>query len=463
MTKEEFKKQLSKKLQQSQFDLTDDYEFYEISDDTHTAKYTPDLTIIKGGEVIAVCKVLNKKDEEDKRVAELWSNCNEAWYFITICNDVINVRQYPYCHNIEPKNPFALQNITPFILDVKPEEMNIDELADTLGNFDRKEKTTILMAEFFEEVKKIASKYNVEDKVENFIEKIKKNNISEILEFTPDKVWMHRNYESLFMFNLLGTVKSGEKLNRYTTDGTLQRILEEKTHSLCSLISMNDPSEVDYADKYMASKEMTLPNEFSFAGDGIYTYIVSLCEKELNDDLTMWRLYGDDSKGVALEFTVPDKFDTDYFQIAKVDYADEKGKHNLLDFFIDVMNIKLKKRSFYFKDWNVWKHFFKPYEYQIEKEVRIVCFLDEFAENNRNINKKWVRSGSGIHSPLITVPLKSDNSNAVQFPLNITGIKLGCNYPNKQTNALYLTRKAKETGLFDENFKVKISKINNYR
>ena len=274
---------------------------------------------------------------------------------------------------------------------------------------------------------------------------------------------MHRNYERLFMFYLLGTVKSGDKLNRYISDATLQSILDYKTHALCSLASMNDPSEVDYADNYMASKVKSLPDDYSFMGDGIYTYIVSLSEEYLNDDLTMWRLYGDNSKGVALEYTVPDKYDTDYFLIAKVDYADENGKHNLLDFFVEIMKIKLGERSFCLKDWNVWKHFFKPYEYQIEKEIRIVCFLDELVRNNRNVDKKWIKSENGTHFPLIIVPFKSDNDNAVLFPLNITSIKLGCNYPNKQTNALSLTRKAKETGLFDENFKVKISKINNYR
>ncbi|MBR6198214.1 MAG: hypothetical protein IKQ72_11520 [Bacteroidaceae bacterium] len=166
MTIEKLKGQLSKKLQHPQFEL-------KSEDETLMKKNTPDLTIIKDGEVIAVCKVLNKKDEEEKSVAELWRNCNDAWYFITICDDVINVRQYPYCHNIEPKNPFSLQDIMPTIPKMKSEEMNIDKLSDTLIKFDRKEKMTIPMADFFEEVTKIASKYNVENQVDNFIAEIK--------------------------------------------------------------------------------------------------------------------------------------------------------------------------------------------------------------------------------------------------------------------------------------------------
>ena len=68
----------------------------------------------------------------------------------------------------------------------------------------------------------------------------------------------------------------------------------------------------------------------------------------------MWRLYGDDARGVCLEFEVINGING--FVLAPIDYAEEKNKHESLDLLKKIIDLNVK-----FKELDKWKNFFKQY------------------------------------------------------------------------------------------------------
>ena len=71
---------------------------------------------------------------------------------------------------------------------------------------------------------------------------------------------------------------------------------------------MNDPTEIDYANNYLNQVGVCTDSlHFScYRNNSVNSYITSLTE--LKDNLTLWRLYGDDARGVCIEYEVPKDF-----------------------------------------------------------------------------------------------------------------------------------------------------------
>ena len=65
---------------------------------------------------------------------------------------------------------------------------------------------------------------------------------------------------------------------------------------------------------------------------------------------------------------------------------------------------------------SVWSHFFKPFEYRDEQEVRLLFFQDKN-------DSKWIyETHFGIVTPIMTFPIEENNN---QFPLILDKITLG--------------------------------------
>ena len=182
-----------------------------------------------------------------------------------------------------------------------------------------------------------------------------------------------------------------------------------------------------------------------------------------DDDLTMWRLYGDDAKGISIEYENPKSLPED-FLFAKVSYAESKEKHSKLDFIGELVNGKIGNRSFRLKQWGQWQHFFKPFEYAVEHEVRLLFFGNHFIyENVQEFEKKWIQTEQGITAPIAVFPCRQAKDK-IQFPLKIKGITLGSRLPDKETNKLLIKVHLEETAITSgEKVDVHVSKIDNYR
>lgn len=253
-----------------------------------------------------------------------------------------------------------------------------------------------------------------------------------------------------------------EELCRYTSLSSLFRQISNDQHSMASLEGMNDTTEINYVDDCLkASKEAKKSHEKHKADFGNNYFILSLCGKEQIDNLTLWRLYGDDSKGVCIVYEpVPTKL-PEGFIMKKVVY-DEKLL-NILKKIIDRISpnceenqAKKNKTIFYYVSTDdAWKHFFKPKEYKTEKEIRLL--LDK-RDAKSSFTEKWIHNTTYniIHPILLFDKLQAENN----FPLKIKEIILGPNMPEAELNQKQLTQLLKLKGL---NIQVSCSKIGVYR
>ena len=311
-----------------------------------------------------------------------------------------------------------------------------------------------------------ATKYGIKHSLLSDIEE--KN-----IEFNNKEYWFDSKTEIRFMAELLnGEGEMPSTLYRYTSARTLKRIFnnekesENLRHSMSSLVTMNDTTEMDYANKYLKEKGVeTITKDLEKERkESIHAYITSLSDKE--DDLTLWRLYGDSAKGISIEYEVPQNIDSSYFMLARVSYANKEDKNdNKLNFIAELMNNPMHNRKFRLKHWNIWQHFFKPHDYDVENEIRLLAFANELEVSIFHYDRKWITTPDGIFAPLLNFPLKSKDSEIVEFPLTIKSIILGCKFEEKEANQITWEHK-----IIDEcgesvhrDFKVKISTVNNYR
>lgn len=431
--------------------------------------YKSAFAIQKENNLVMVAVDATDKDDM-KELNELWNYCNHARFFLLFKGRSMTLYKVPYSVIAESsqteENLFTFNIYTRFHVDLstmKKETVDINRIISIVKNFDAKEYELIPLSDFHETIKKLPSYHDVATEIDTFFKG--KPTEGAFFEFNEKECSLTKAQEKQFMKCLLGTVPSGESLFRYTSNESFQRILNEKRHSMSSLAIMNDTTEIDYAASYLKKQGIDEEQQIA-AKDSVYTYITSL--SQLKDDLTMWRLYGNDTKGVSIEYIIPEHLAED-FLLARVSYADKNGNDPKLNFIKDLMQSKIGERMFRLNYWSLWQHFFKPYDYAIEKEVRLLFFGDDLLNAlSKDFDLKWQAIGNGIITPFANFLLK-------KYPLKIKGLLLGKNFPQLRTNQLTLNAYLQEIrtgfddkykdfeGFFTPDFHVETSNIDNYR
>lgn len=295
---------------------------------------------------------------------------------------------------------------------------------------------------------------------------------SSSFHFTDDESGIN-SFENQFFIKMFGEFKE-TKICRYTTLNTLFEMLKNISFRMSGLVGMNDKSEVNYVDNYFEKEsnktiiEKPLNKEHHNTITAINNrYITSCSTIKRKDDLTLWRLYSDDGKGVCLVFNVKKDNLNNHVLLQKVKYADENGKHKELDFLKEIIDkVEIETGfKFEFKKLSVWKHFFKAYDYSIEEEVRLLIIDNKSLSE---LKKDWVMTyTNSIFNPVIDFRL-----NSKLFPIQLKDIILGPKCPEYDINQVQIKemirRKNKE--IIEKNYdsdlfglKVEPSRIKHYR
>lgn len=245
----------------------------------------------------------------------------------------------------------------------------------------------------------------------------------------------------------------GDTVYRYTSLDSLFLTLNTGNQGMCCLVGMNDKSEVYYADRYLdresgkTAYDRNKENSF---------FILSCVEDKPEENLMMWRLYGDNTKGVRIKYTP--KAMPDGFRFAKIYYGSDIKTHPGLDLIKQIQEIKFGSITFRFRHFDYWKHFFKPYDYKMENEVRL---LYETTASNPPKITDWIKGGE--FSILIPLALFDEKS----FPLDIEEIKIGPNMSARETNLLQIRQLVKDKTILpisnDVDKNVSVSRIEHYR
>ena len=190
------------------------------------------------------------------------------------------------------------------------------------------------------------------------------------------------------------------------------------------MAGMNDKEEVSYVDKYIYG------NSYVPTSSMLYNekFILSCTTFESFDNLTLYRLYADDAKGVCVQYEININPSPDFY-IKTVEYSDKQGHNQTLDAIRSICEVIWKKTSFRFDFFgnSGWKYFFKPYDYFVENEVRLLFSR----KPNTTIKRGWVITyQNNIVNPYIEFDLGINNSP----PLYIKKIVLGPKHPEKAVN-----------------------------
>lgn len=438
--------------------------FKKMEDNGESSFCNVDLIIEKYGyNVMAITYA--KNEEEETKIYNNYKEYNVASYhYVVLRDEKISCKEKPYNRDIETGNrtqkPFDFGPIPPRWESTHTVEVDLEKLINIIRDFDINYYKRISVEEsrdFFNQHKGLC---NIEAFVESLVESD--------MHFNNGECYLKPEAENRLMGILLNDKTRPVCLYKYSSSATLARIFDGEVckHSMSSLMAMNDVTEVDYANLYLERKGVDFPEQTlaKERNNSMHVYITSFSEKE--DDLTMWRLYGDDAKGVCIVYDCKEKYiDESKFMLAYVSYADEKGNDEKLNFVAKLMNSSIGKRRFRLQNWHIWQHFFKPKEYRVEQEVRLLVFADVLDISIDHHERKWITTPDGIMTPLLLLPLKKQNENEFEYPLTINRIIFGSKFAEKEVNKITWEYKITDecNGCVGTDFKIQISKINNYR
>ena len=300
----------------------------------------------------------------------------------------------------------------------------------------------------------------------SFLSRIQFDSNSNSYFFSDDEGGIS-SFENQFFIKMLGEFKETQ-ICRYTSLNTIFDMLNYISFRMSGLVGMNDKSEVNYVETYLNGVEKPLIKEHYNTIIALNNRYITSCTKiSRKDDLTLWRLYSDDAKGVCLIFNVKKSSLNNHVLLQKVKYADENGKHKELDFLKQIKDDVDSNTGFKFEFRKIgyWKHFFKPHDYAIEEEVRLLIIDDD---SLAKIKSDWVMTYT--HS--IINPIMDFRLNSKTFPIQLREIIIGPKCPEQETNIVQLqemirrkkreiTEKSYDSNL--NNLKVELSNIKHYR
>ncbi len=166
----------------------------------------------------------------------------------------------------------------------------------------------------------------------------------------------------------------GTEMVHFTKLKTLIEILNNPKLRLYNLYNLDDPREFEFANRIFQGKSTNNTKILKDAKENLY--ITSFCKsiifnKKTSDEFNMWRLYGDDGKGVALKFEVlNDPKQLTDFHISNIKY----GSKNRDKFYKIINEIKSDGRitMSVFYDFGKLNIFHKSNLYTMENEIRLL-------------------------------------------------------------------------------------------
>lgn len=231
------------------------------------------------------------------------------------------------------------------------------------------------------------------------------------------------------------------KLCRYISIGSLKRLLIATEFSMGGMAGMNDSSEL-HAFKALTNSDLDSDRIIVYphliAEENSY-FINSFSNYEKYDDLTMWRLYGEDGMGACLtfEYSIRDISSRQNMYLFPVSYFAEIPK--IANIAIKLLNngIKLGNRNFTIGNLNLWQHFIKPIEFSDESEIRLLLHHPQDESNLGCVS--WIlNSNNHIFHPIFKF------KSYTKFPLHLKKITLGPKFPCLDINIGQISYLAKK-------------------
>jgi hypothetical protein len=425
----------------------------------NTRRINPDILISKEGELFALIEI--KQSIIAQTVQEFYNSFKIDYpyvpYLIISDGEKCNILDTRSDRIVES----PIEDIFKILLIHIPKE-KLETFKDKIS-----EEINMIAESIFYERPQIKKHLRLKDIRKNILY----NENGKFFHFSEDILDLE-NFEHTLFKLFLEEIKPGERIHRYTTLETVFSTIYYSSIRLNGIVGMNDISEIGYVENYLDK------NYSPFWSDNTHHRTISAinrrfisCSSILEDDLNQWRLYGDDGKGACLTFKVKKKHGIPGIQIRKISYGrkvDGKNYHIELDFIKQVIeNVKTKfKQTITFRTLDIWKHFFKSFEYEPEQEVRLLVIASngdnikgEHLTNKtpHSLKKEWgLTATHKILNPYITINLEDTD-----LPIRLEKIWLGLKCPEKYVNKKQFEELLRFKKI--KNVQVSPSSINSYR
>ena len=213
-------------------------------------------------------------------------------------------------------------------------------------------------------------------------------------------------------------------LCKYVSLGTYMNMLKNRTFRINSITSMNDTSESFFLGEFLCNIYQSNEERYKETVKNHNTLITSLSKRY--DSALMWRLYGDNGKGVCLVFDVKDA------EAKPILYIGEKtSRYQQLR--TAIRNLNKKGINIFVNDIDGLRFFVKSNQFDYEDEYRLV-YSSEYVSYTQ-------------YEDLISYykDLKIDDMGRIpELGIRIEEIILGANLPQREVNyplLVYLTHK----------------------
>lgn len=199
-----------------------------------------------------------------------------------------------------------------------------------------------------------------------------------------------------------------DEIAKYTTLDTLVAVLQSGKMRMNSIVSMNDKTEIGFLEEYIRNYKEDF-DKYLFADKEFITSFTTRI-----DDLDMWRLYGDNARGVCMVF---ERINKDSDELFNISYIAEKS--DVLEKIAKLQDA-LKDNSIRFR-MNLLKkyqHFLKLSDYSSESECRLMV-------NSEKTDGWFINRDNGILTPYIEKKLVREVEEDNIYPFRLSGIILG--------------------------------------
>lgn len=341
--------------------------------------------------------------------------------------DFLNQKHYRYYILTTPNNAFFVYDkyqSTPFPKAGSNTKGMIDYLIKSVLHPEAKKRENEIHENISTKIESIINNKDLKNLFLRYVPTIIYSKLENTFKFKSSGKGPFENKETKLMRELLESNKINT-IYRYGSMGTFKSTIETGNYRMNCILGMNDSSEIFYADHYFGSKDKIDEQTHMNKIHNINRKFISSCS-EAKDDLNLWRFYGDNGKGMAMEISVDRNHKTinDTFFIGKVSYGNDKLKG--IKAFVKGINEIGEIFGHYHL--NVWKHFFKPKEYKAEQEIRIFYLLPQQKDKK---DLKWTITDFGILNPYVEHSLKDSGT-----PFEIKRIIRGPAMPYTKHNRL---------------------------
>lgn len=253
-------------------------------------------------------------------------------------------------------------------------------------------------------------------------------------------------------------VFAGDQVCRFSSLDSLFSSLKYGTFRMNGLPGMNDKDEGLFAwDMINDTQKMSTDTGKERKELINNVFIISYSDISKVDDLSMWRLYGDDSRGVCCVYSVQKNMIKDRFFLHKIRYIlpPQKGEKLEDDLLAKLKEFADRQPDKKYLDFSPIIFFYKHKDYKLEDEVRLLVDNKTIsAYKNKPFETEWLlTSSNSIPNPYI------DIKKGV-FPLKLETIILGPNMNDVDTIQVQLRTMLRQKGVEAE---VKLSDKTGYR